>query len=254
MDIIFNEESLCGQFNSKEEFFEYLRSEVIKCWKELEKFRCELYSAQDSYKCKVANDLDLMSLLKETAPEVVRLKTLLIQLYKGPYWQENSQTKDDVDYKSKIKKTPNCITEAHERGGIVFSFIKSEFEGKWLDLTCEVKGNDTKNYSVPNFVEFKQLDEHLIDKSLKWKSNSFDIQELNMKFEIRFGENNHNTPHFHLSNIQSKEEVSVEIPSFKILSGKCKNHNNIKAWANSNKMLIIDLWNRYHPDKYVGYE
>ena len=254
MDIIFNEESLCGQFNDKEDFFDYLRSEVLKCWKDLEKFSCKLYSTNELYKCKIAECLDLRKLLTDAAPEVLRLKTLWVQLYSGPYREENLKTKSNVVYKSKIEKTPNCITEAHERGGLVFSFKNSDFEEKWLDLECGMSGCETSDYSVPNFTNNKQLDEHLIDKSLKWKGNSRRIEELNMEFEIRFNENNHYKPHFHLSNIQSEEQLSVEIPSFKVLAGKCKNYNNIKAWADSNKILIIDLWNRCHPDKYVEYE
>ena len=251
MDIVVNDKSLCGQF-TEENFLIYMQNEMLKIVKMLQEYDCVLYKDYNTYDCMVTPTMKFVDFLKiQGEPIIDILRITLVQLSSDiPYWNDSIKTKGDREYITLIKEVPNCITEAYEREGMVLSFLHNDFEKVYLELQC-----DKKNFLVPNIFNYKILQTHFDKLGILdiWKENSFYINELGYKFEVRFREENHNRAHFHVSN--SNYSASLSIPDIDVLAGHLikEDERKIVAWAMRNMKNIVELWNRYHPDKLVEY-
>lgn len=180
-------------------------------------------------------------------PIVEKFKSYLVQLSnEDPYWNDSVKTKTDTEYICDIAEIPNCITEAYERKGILFSFMNADYDHKWVSITC-----DKKRENVRNFTHHAELKEHLKELGLimSWDSNSFFVNSIGYKFEVRFNEEHHNRAHFHLSN--ADEQISLSIPDADVLAGKVSNQPKVISWSLQNMKYIVELWNKYHPDRSV---
>lgn len=247
MEAILNDYSLNGQF-SEDEFTEYLITDIIPIMKALTIHNIQLLKNETTYSKSIISGKSLAETLRSSSnPAIVRLKSLISQLaYSEPYWNSDCRTKDDTHYVCPIEDIPNCITEAYERGAMLFSVRNSDFEGKSIEISC-----NGKNYDVRNFIDNETLNTHLSELGIIiiWEKNSFRIPQFNLKFEIRFDEHNHKTPHFHLSN--ADHSISLSIPDADILAGSLPKARVVIAWAVRNMPSIIDLWNKFHPENSV---
>lgn len=251
MDIVLNEKSLNGQF-TEEQFITYMQEDMLPILQILREYNFPLYKAYDTYGCMVTPKKSLSDFLKvQGNPVLTILRTALLELSgKEPYWNDSIATKKNKQYITDISEVPNCITEAMEREGIVLSFLNDNFKNLFLQLQC-----DKMLYKVPNIYDFNTSKIHFDNLGyLKlWKNNSFYIDESGYKFEIRFREENHNQPHFHISN--ADYSASFSIPDVDRLAGQLKKEEEkwIVSWALRNMRKIVDLWNEYHPERNVSY-
>lgn len=249
MDIILNEKSIDGQF-TKENFMLYMCDEIIPCMKKMEETGCTLFKAYNTYERMVTEHTSLGEMIGEWhVPEIVAFKRYLVQLYRDePFWNASVQTKNDVEYISVLDELPNCITEAYERNGAVFSFRHQRFVARVFELLCNGKA-----VQVNNFYDKASLSDllHNLGFSDFWDRNSFYILDGKYKFEIRYRENNHNVAHFHIS--YGEYGISLSIPDADKLAGKLPMGDEGKAvaWALRNMDEIIKLWNRVHPERKV---
>lgn len=249
MDIILNEKSIDGQF-TKRDFVSYMGDEIIPCMKKMEETGCTLFKSYDTYKRMVTEDISLGGILREWyIPEIIAFKRYLVQLYQDePFWNTSIQTKNDVEYKSVLDELPNCITEAYERNGAVFSFMHHGFLERVFELQC-----NGKTAQVKNFYDEDSLSEILHNLGFidVWDRNSFYILDRKYKFEIRYREDNHNAAHFHIS--CGGYGISLSIPDADTLAGELpgSNERKVVAWALRNMDKIRELWNRIHPERKV---
>ncbi len=252
MDIVLNDKSLDGQF-TEHNFWEYMRKEVIPSLQMFEELGCALYKEYNTYNRPVTEDKNLLAFLKmQGNPVADSLKNYLVQLSgRKPFWNDEIKTKEENDYFCKIQEIPNCITEAYERDGMVYSFQNKNFGQMHLDIKCN--GIDDK---VRNAFNYESARVHLSSLGIIeiWDKNSFYIRDTGYKFEIRFNEENHNIAHFHVSNADFS--VSLSIPDADILAGKLPSdmQRKVVSWALKNMGNIVGLWNKTHPEKEIDYK
>ena len=115
MNLIFNDCSLNGQFESTETFTDYLIEGFFPMADIIDKKDIQLFSSYTTYDCKVTNNLSLGDLLYGSVNDTIltMLKTLIL-LMNPPYWNDNPQTNCSLMYKYPAEgiQEPNCFTEA----------------------------------------------------------------------------------------------------------------------------------------------
>ena len=247
MEVILNDYSINGQF-SYETFNLYMTNDVLPVMRMLDEYSVELLKSYDIYDKKITDNMSLQDYVhKKGDPIVDRFKSYLISLaYTEPYWEMKPMTSDVKEYICEISKIPNCITEAFERKAILFSFISGGFDKEKITLTCDKKDESIINFTTKQFAKKCLADMDIIEL---WNSNSFFVEGLGYKFEVRFNEGHHNLPHFHLSN--TEESASLSIPDADIIEGKLKNEQKAISWSLQNMNKIVELWNKYHQEKLV---
>lgn len=252
MDIILNDKSLDGQF-TEQSFFEYMQKEMIPSLQLLEKNGCILYKDYDTYSRSITKDKDLIAFFKiQGNPVLDSLRSYLVQLFNSnPFWNDEIKTKQGVEYACIIKEVPNCITEAYERNGIVYSFRHKSFENMYLGINC----NGIQN-KVRNAFTYESVRGHLSSLGVIdiWDKNSFNISGIGYKFEVRFNEEHHNIAHFHVSN--ADYSASFSIPDADVLAGELPTdmQRKVVSWALNNMVHIVELWNKIHPQREIDYE
>lgn len=246
MDVLLNEKSIKMQF-TEETFIEYLIKEALPVMELLTDIDATLLKEYSTYEYKITKDKTIYELINRRGnPVIDRLKDTLVQLTCAPFWNDNIYTRKDVKYTCDIDEIPNCITESFERKGVLYSFINGGYSTLYLEIICD----DLKD-CVRNFSTLDELKKHMSELGLLtlWEENSFNIESLGLKFEIRFREDNHNMPHFHLSN--ANESASISIPDADIIAGSLNNSSKAISWSLQNMKNIVDLWNKIHPDKMI---
>lgn len=250
MEVIINDKSLVGQY-SEEKLLEYCANELIPILDEIEKLNGSILKEYETYSKHITPELTVSDFLhkkQRTDPIVERLKAYLIQLTCEPYWNTEIRTDNTKTYDCPISVVPNCITEAYERDGLLFSFDCSIFPRPFIEILC-----NGDNCKVRNFYTYEELLEHLNSLGLinTWTSNSFIEPSLGYLFEVRFREENHKQAHFHMT--KGENSISLSIPDCDILAGSTQDTNKIIAWALTNMENIVELWNKYHPDLKVDF-
>lgn len=248
MDVVLNDESLNGQY-TEEEFVEFCRDNLLPMLRELEKYGASLYKDHSTYSRMVTNEKMVYDILHiKGNPILDRMKSYLIQLTRDPFWRDSIETDLTKKYKCDILDVPNCITETYARNGMLLSFKDERFMKNCIEIIC-----DGSTYQIRNIPTYEACRSHLLELGylVVWTKNSFMVESIGYKFEIRFNEGHHNVAHFHLSN--SDEEVSVSIPDADILEGETLNKRVLVSWALSNMKNIVELWNRIHPEMRITY-
>lgn len=242
MAVVLNEESINSQFN-RDSFSKYAKDEIVPILQRLESLDIALLKNYNVYSKKVTADATLADLLRiQGDPAIDLIRVYLAQMQRAPYWNDDIRTDGNTIYITPISEIPNCITEAYERNGMVFS-LDTSIGQRYYQIS--VNG---KPANVPVFAIKKELEDHLVNLKVivRWDSNSFQVEAIGYKFEVRFNEGHHNYAHFHLSN--ADEELSIKIPDADIIEGETLNKRKIQSWALNNMDHIVDLWNRYHPE------
>lgn len=249
MDILLNEWSIEGQFTI-DSFLDYMQSDVIPSLKLLEQNNCILYKEYTTYSRKITPNKELFDIFKIRGnPIIDELITYLHQISNAePFWNDDVRTKSDVSYSCIISDIPNCITEAYERKGMLFSFLNERFRDKILGLKL-----DGENIDVRNAYTYNILREHLNELGVinLWDKNSFIIRNTGYQFIIWFNEEHHNIAHFHVKNVDYN--ASLSIPDADIIAGDLPSDDKkkIESWALMNMDKIVELWNKFHPEKMV---
>lgn len=130
MDVILNEYSLNGQFESIEEFVLWIRNEWMEMFDYFLQKKVAIYKKSNFYSNKVTKDETLRDLLKMRGdPLIAKIKSFIINsAYSDPYWdtEDNCKSKQGNTYKCpNDNDLPNCFSEAIERDRTVLS-IKNE--------------------------------------------------------------------------------------------------------------------------------
>lgn len=140
MEVVLNELSLNGQFESLPLFLTSLRS-TIKIQKILEVTNTPLLRHHELYKRRVTAQLSLHQVLTDnsvrTSSEIRAFKILLQKLmYEEPFWT-SSQKHSSIDkylFLDEIDLQGHSIAEACERGKIIMSFQHELFLSEQIEV------------------------------------------------------------------------------------------------------------------------
>lgn len=155
MELILNELSFDGQFQSQEKFVEYALEVLIPVLDVVIENRIPLLKKSDIYTYKITYDLALQDfLLKANDPVISVLKTYIVNLgYCEPYWDLNALTNPKINYEYPISSDePNCFTEAIERKGGLLSLQQSCYDTE--QYFCK---RNEEEVTISNVTEMKQL-------------------------------------------------------------------------------------------------
>lgn len=249
MDVLFNDYSVCGQFTD-DVFEEYMREDVLPIMEQLKESGAVLLKEYETYAKYITKEKKFIDYIHERGnPIWDKFRICLLALSsEKPFWNDDMKTRSEKEYICEVQNIPNCFTEAYERNGILMSFRNSCFDQECILIRC-----DGKESGIHNFSTIESLKKLLKELGLlvSWEKNSFFVPELRCKFEIRFQEDNHNKPYFHLTDTAGVQAVSLSIPDADVLAGSLSNISKAISWSLQNMRLIMELWNRIHPEKRV---
>ncbi|MWC30773.1 MAG6450 family protein [Paenibacillus sp. MMS18-CY102] len=145
MEVVLNELSLDGQFDSLELFLTTLRS-TIKLQKILEIANAPLLRHHELYQRQVTSQLSLFQVLTDnsmrTSSEVRSFKILLQKLmYEEPFWTSSPKHNSFDKYLFLGSEMQGySIAEACERGKIILSFAHEHFRDEQIEV---IKNGDS---------------------------------------------------------------------------------------------------------------
>ncbi len=142
MELLLNELSLKGQFNSIEEFVHTALPPLLSVFKETDSSRDLLYKNYDFYTSMVTPDIDLYSIVHGSVSreydEIRRFKTRLAGLFEQPYWEDNPKHSSTIAYQwNGIPISGSSLAEACERDKISISFLCNNFNNRVLKIVKE---------------------------------------------------------------------------------------------------------------------
>ena len=155
MELFLNEFSLDGQFQSVDEFADYVREVLAPLFDIIIENETPFFKKSDIYGAAVTAELSLHDLmLMANEPAVSVLKSYLVNLgYCEPYWDVDMATKPEVNYGYPFKKEePNCFTEAIERRGRLVSFPHRDYQE-----TTFICSRNKERRDICNICETEQL-------------------------------------------------------------------------------------------------
>lgn len=156
MEVIWNEFSLDGQFESLEgDFLEYFKSELRPILDTASENEIRIFKKNDFYDCKITKDISIFGLLKQiNSPIATLLKNYIVKTaFEKPFWDENEHTCKEASYEYPVEvEAPNCFTEAIERDIPLYSFPHHKF--KTADFVCMKNNEEVRVENIRNFKEF----------------------------------------------------------------------------------------------------
>ncbi|MDR2449221.1 MAG: hypothetical protein LBD52_04600 [Prevotellaceae bacterium] len=151
MEILINELSLTGQFDSTEQFLTDALWPFLKVMKEIDPEINTIYKKQDLWNYRVTTTDTLHDVLLQRTDEARRLKSLMSCLLAEPYWE--SSQKHSPDYNYNCNNTNVCgqsIAEACERDRIVVSFTHPDFSARQLYVS---KAGTVRSIIIDNLFD-----------------------------------------------------------------------------------------------------
>jgi hypothetical protein len=139
MEILINELSLNGQFESIEYFIEKGLVPFIKILKDVDSKSNLLYKKYDFYETKITPYNTINDILTEKNvykyEQARSIKTQLARLIENPYWEENQKQSADCVYSYNGNNIcGSSLAEASERDRIAISFRHDDFLSKQLSV------------------------------------------------------------------------------------------------------------------------
>lgn len=247
MELIFNDKSLTGQFNSISDFCTSTSQYLIPCFYFCELYGCSVSKSYETFNARITKSMTLNDALKRCYgyPELSKLRSMLINLTcQHPFWEECKKTPNSV-------QKANCITEAFYRNEMLLSYKGGGFDD---DV---VRGSDgTNEIEVINATEKRQLLRGF--NHLDWFNLNVVqvIEGTSIRIEVRASETPHFEPHVHFSNGDRTDCVYyLKTFSHKIGKYSIPDKRIIDDWISKrkNRIVLIENWNYYHPDKVMNY-
>lgn len=173
MEVLINELSLHGQYQSENHFVETGATPFVAVLKELNNSRDVVYKKYDLYSYHITQELSLFNFLTSQTARITDITRRLKSLLSGfildePYWEDSQKHSLDSSY---IFNNENVVTsslaEACERDRVIISFKSDKFN------TNEIKINkdDSEQITLNNFFYKGHCNE------LNRKNNYINIDE-----------------------------------------------------------------------------
>lgn len=159
MELILNEFSLAGQFESLEEdFLKYFKTELKPMLDVIAEQGVKILKKTDFYDCKITKDISILQLLNQVnSPLATILKSYIVKVaFEQPFWDEDVCTCEGTEYQYPVESDiPNCFTEAVERQIPMYSFPHEQFDVEEFSCMKSDEGVQIKN--IRKFEEFLQV-------------------------------------------------------------------------------------------------
>lgn len=189
MEILINELSLKGQFNSIPEFLETSFRSFYEMFAILDQQNISPSKKYEFYEAKITANETFNDLFKKNYgvfTEFTLYKRTIDKCLKEPFWQDNQQHDSNGIYLHKNQNVTNTsLAEAFERNATLLSFVPSDFEEKQVEVSKE---NQYKN--ILNFTKKHHLLESLYENKLinfhqfclhYFKGTKLSFQKVNLK-------------------------------------------------------------------------
>lgn len=142
MDILINELSLTGQFDSVEQFVTNALHPLISLLNEVDYSHDLLYKRYDFYNTSVTKTNTIHDVLigsiSRQYDEIRKFKIRISHLFDNPYWEDNRRHSSTCKYLYNGKNVcEQSIAEACERDKIIISFIHPDFSLTELPIIKE---------------------------------------------------------------------------------------------------------------------
>lgn len=198
MDTFINEESLCNQYLTINEFLE--KSEpLFKCLNYIikkQKNNIKIYKHSDLFKKEIVKGMKFSELrLLPYNDQITRMKSILLSITDNPpYWDlQDEEIKQDFNMKYLLQSKDvggTSIAEAVERGAILLNFFNDIYNDKLLQIK---KGKEIKkvqsSYSLKYFL--KQLLYNKIITMDQFVQVAYEGTRLDFsEFETKYGFSN----------------------------------------------------------------
>jgi hypothetical protein len=171
MEILINELSLAGQFDSVEHFITTGLKPFAKVFIDIDSQSNTLYKKYDFYQAKITSSDTIYDILKGNISrqydEIRKFKSQLAKLFDNPYWEDNPRhCMNSVYTYNKKNISGSSLAEASARDKIAVSFLHNDFLSKQLSVyknDCEIK--------IDNLFE----QGHFVQIAYQRNSISFDV-------------------------------------------------------------------------------
>jgi hypothetical protein len=192
-EILINELSLNGQFNSVNEFIDGALIKFNVLLNEIKGPNVLLYKNYLFYESRITGDITIHNILvgaiSRQYDEIRKMKSSLACLFEEPFWESNQKHSSDIRYMF----MGNCVTgqslaEACERDRIVISFIHPDFSSGSLFI---LKGTTRKTgITLDNLINGTDYIEMAYNKSIinceeyckkKFKGDKLDFSKIDPK-------------------------------------------------------------------------
>jgi len=140
MEILINELSLSGQFNSVEHFVMAGLKPFIKVINDIDYQYHSLYKKSDFFQSKVTQQYTIHDIIIGTTSrqydEIRKFKSqLMMKLFDNPYWENNRKHFSNNVYLYNGKDIyDSSLAEASERDKIIVSFCHNDFQSEQLSV------------------------------------------------------------------------------------------------------------------------
>jgi phage-related protein len=155
MEIIVNDFSLNGQFESSDDFADYMTKQLVPVLDMVMEKQIAIFANREFYSCMITKDVSLYELLVQTGDPVLSvIRGYIINLAcNPPYWDDDSVSQMDAKYQYPVKaEEPNCFTEAIERKDSMLSFPMPEFEKETFE--CRKNNEIIKIHNITTVLAF----------------------------------------------------------------------------------------------------
>lgn len=199
MDILFNDNSLTGQYDNLDDFLEDLYNYFLPMLKYAKKFEQEILKSYDTYSRNVTPTDTLSDILNSNgSAEITAIKSYLVELSsREPYWNNDIKTDISSQYDCvDTSEIPNCFTEALERNGSLISFGQAPFCNETIgiqknSIVHEIPNGYDRNSFLRNLFLFNVIDESCYLEDLSVGVNIKFCSASNRKYTQEFFEGNH---------------------------------------------------------------
>lgn len=199
MNIIFNDNSLAGQYCDLDDFVEDLNNLFLPMLMYAKKFKLEILKSYNTYSRYVTPTISLSSILNSYgSAEITAIKSYLVELSsQDPYWNDDIKTDASSQYECIFtSEIPNCFTEALERDGGLISFGKEPFCYEKIVIqrnfiSHEIPNGYDRNSFLKNLFLLNVIDESCYLESISMGINIKFCSENNRKYTQDFFESNH---------------------------------------------------------------
>lgn len=139
MELVLNDQSLDGQFETYEQFEEYYVNCLKSLFEVIAKKKMPVYKVTEIFQRKLVGTMTLYDLFRVQYNNAVAasLKRWIMQVMDNPYLDgEETKTIENVEYSypAQIEK-PNCFTEAIERKCPIISFRHENYKEKRFECS-----------------------------------------------------------------------------------------------------------------------
>lgn len=154
MDIVLNDFSIDGQFESSEDFLDYLTESLFSVLEQLAKQGCILLKSHYTYSRCIVPGITLHDMVFHGNfngySEITKLRAFIVQLTDEPFWETDQKTQTDALYDSPVTgnfsgDSPNCLSEAYERGCMLMSFRHNAFSRPTIKISKDSVTNELDN-------------------------------------------------------------------------------------------------------------